>query len=257
MIDKKTHGIGFCYIMAQFIVGLAVAGQAAEPVRLNGAAAIAAALNPLKSKLEAAAGVPVAILSKNAGKGLQDLGAATCDIAMVTGSLEKAAAGANAERAGCVDVNTLKTTPVGRDRILFVVHPSNPVKELKLEQIKGIYTGAIKNWKEVGGTDAAIKSFTLGPRNGPRIALDEQLFQGAALASQVVLRENPREICPIVSQMPQGLGYLGESNLGPGTKTLQTDKELAMPFLMVTKGEPTPVQAKVIEAVKTLLAANK
>lgn len=254
MIHNVFQKVGFLWVSASLLFGVVDTSQGAEPVRLSGAAAISAALIKVKTELEAAAGVPVTILSKNAGKGLQDLSAGTCDIALVSGSLEKAAAGANAERAGSVDLTPVKAVAAGRDRVLFVVHPTNPVSSLTMEQIKGIYTGSILNWKEVGGADAVINIFTLGARNGPRIAMDEQLFKGAPLAKNAVLRENPRDICTIVSQMPQAIAFLGESSLNPGVKVLKTDKELAMPFFLVTKGEPTPAQAKVIEAAKTLLA---
>lgn len=234
------------------LLGLA-AIRAAEPIRLSGAAALYAALHGQTAALEKAVGSPVALTSKNAGKGLQDLCAGRCDVAMVTGSLEKAAAGANAETAGSVDLAALKAIEVGKDPILFVVHPSNPVASLTLDQVKKILTGAVTNWKEVGGNDAKILVFTLGARNGPRIAVDLQVLEGAAMAATAVMRETPKDICPIVAQKAEGFGFLGESNKGPGVKVLKVDREIAMPFLLVTRGDPTPAQAKLIAAAKVCL----
>jgi phosphate transport system substrate-binding protein len=45
---------------------------------------------------------------------------------------------------------------IGYDAIAVFVHKSNPVKNLSKKQLKGIFTGKIKNWKEVGGKDAPI-----------------------------------------------------------------------------------------------------
>jgi phosphate transport system substrate-binding protein len=246
--------IGLLLLLGHLGFGVADTGTAAESVRLNGAAAIAAALIKVKGELETTAQVPVTILSKNAGKGLQDLCAGTCDIAMVTGSLEKAAAGANAEQAGSVDLTPLKAVATGQDRVVFVVHPNNPVDSLKMEQIKDIYTGSTHNWKEVGGSDAVMMIYTLGARNGPRIAMDDNVFKNTPLTTKAILRENPRDICTIVSQVPNSIAFLGESSLNPGVKVLKTDKEIVMPFFLVTKGDPTPFQTKVIDAVKILLA---
>ncbi len=45
---------------------------------------------------------------------------------------------------------------VAYDCIVPVVHPSNPVKNLTIAQLKSIYKGDITNWKDVGGDDEDI-----------------------------------------------------------------------------------------------------
>jgi len=40
---------------------------------------------------------------------------------------------------------------IAYDSIIPVVHPSNNINDLTLDQLKAIYTGEIKNWKEMGG----------------------------------------------------------------------------------------------------------
>lgn len=206
-----------------------------------------------QAEIEKSSGLPIAVMSKNAGKGLQDLFAGQNEIALVTGSVERAAEGANQEKAGSVILGQIKSHVVGKEPVLFVAHPSNPVTSLSADQLKGIFTGQITNWKEVGGRDAAIEVFTLGARNGPRIALNEQLLQGAAMVHTAVLREAPPHICPIVSQKPNAIGYMGESNLGPGVKILKVGQEISMGYYLVTRGDPTPNQAKVIEALRKAL----
>lgn len=49
-----------------------------------------------------------------------------------------------------------KLIPVGWDALVVLVHPSNTVKSLTLDQLKQIYTGSIVNWKQVGGADRKI-----------------------------------------------------------------------------------------------------
>lgn len=50
----------------------------------------------------------------------------------------------------------LSSTTIGYDAVTVFVHKNNPVKNLSKEQLKGIFTGKIKNWKEVGGKNAPI-----------------------------------------------------------------------------------------------------
>ena len=53
----------------------------------------------------------------------------------------------------------LTVTPIGREAFVFFVENDNPVDNLTSEQIRAIYHGEIKNWKEVGGKNQAIKAF--------------------------------------------------------------------------------------------------
>ena len=44
--------------------------------------------------------------------------------------------------------------------VAIIVHPDNPVRELTLEQLRGIFSGEITNWSDVGGTDGSIHIIT-------------------------------------------------------------------------------------------------
>ena len=58
------------------------------------------------------------------------------------------------------DNNTeFEYTPIGKEGFVFFVNKDNPVNNLTTEQVKGIYSGKITNWKEVGGKDEKIVAF--------------------------------------------------------------------------------------------------
>ena len=54
---------------------------------------------------------------------------------------------------------TLLEKPIAVNALTFIVNQSNPVDNLSIDQIRGIYTGKITNWNEVGGEDAAITAY--------------------------------------------------------------------------------------------------
>ena len=54
-------------------------------------------------------------------------------------------------------------TVIAKAPTVVVVNKSNPVNDLKLQQLKDILSGKIKNWKEVGGSDMEIKNVLLQP----------------------------------------------------------------------------------------------
>lgn len=55
--------------------------------------------------------------------------------------------------------NRFDLHPIGLDALVFITNTDNPVDSLTLEQIRGIFSGEITNWKEVGGLDAPINAF--------------------------------------------------------------------------------------------------
>jgi len=57
---------------------------------------------------------------------------------------------------------------IGKDAIGILVHPSNPVSELSIKQLAGIFSGSITNWKDVGGIDRGIEVFIVNPRSATR-----------------------------------------------------------------------------------------
>lgn len=65
----------------------------------------------------------------------------------------------------------LELTPIGREAFVFFVNRRNPVEGLSLEQIRGIYSGEITSWAEVGGKEEAIRAFQRPQNSGSQTAL--------------------------------------------------------------------------------------
>ncbi|MGM0903700.1 MAG: PstS family phosphate ABC transporter substrate-binding protein [Bacillota bacterium] len=65
----------------------------------------------------------------------------------------------------------LTLTPIGREAFVFFVHKDNPVEELSIGQLQGIYSGKITNWQEVGGNNEEIRAFQRPEGSGSQSAL--------------------------------------------------------------------------------------
>ena len=65
----------------------------------------------------------------------------------------------------------LVVTPVAKEGFVFMVHESNPVNTLTSEEIKGIFSGKITNWKEVGGNDEPILTYQRNADSGSQTAM--------------------------------------------------------------------------------------
>ena len=71
---------------------------------------------------------------------------------------------------------TFVYTPVGTEAFVFFVHKDNTIDNLTTEQIKGIYSGEITNWKQVGGKNEEIAAFQRNEGSGSQSML--QRFMG-------------------------------------------------------------------------------
>ena len=70
------------------------------------------------------------------------------------------------------------STPIAKDAFVFIVNPKNPVRNLTIEQIQKIYTGEIRNWKEIGGNDATINPYVRNPNSGSQEKMETIVMEG-------------------------------------------------------------------------------
>ena len=68
---------------------------------------------------------------------------------------------------------TYEMTPVARDAFVFFVPVTNPIESLTSDQVRGIYSGRITTWRELGvGLDAKLMAFQRNPDSGSQTALE-------------------------------------------------------------------------------------
>ncbi len=97
--------------------------------------------------------VEAGIIHTDSEKAFSNLLAGRCDIIFTNVFTDKQ------EREAAAKNIALKKETVGHEGIVFAVNIANPVETLTQEQLIGIYSGKIKNWKEVGGNDEEIVAF--------------------------------------------------------------------------------------------------
>lgn len=95
---------------------------------------------------------------------------------VLKGEIDVAAA-ARPPVAGRAGESELVFWPVAWDAVVFIVHPSNPVRQLSVAQVRDIYLGKLDNWREVGGRDAPIDLYSvMGPYDGLESSIRQILF---------------------------------------------------------------------------------
>ena len=75
----------------------------------------------------------------------------------------------------------IEMQPFAMDALVFMVNAGNPVESLTLEQLRGIYTGEITNWSEVGGEDAEIVAFQRNAESGSQVLMEKLVMDGTEM----------------------------------------------------------------------------
>ena len=123
-------------------------------------------------------GVNITVSESGSGNGAKSLVNGTCDVADMSRFMKAEEFKAAIEK-GIYPVAHV----VAIDGIAIIVHPSNPVSGLTVEQVRDIYTGKITNWKQVGGPNVRIVMISRDTNSGTYESFEELVMKNAKLAN--------------------------------------------------------------------------
>jgi phosphate transport system substrate-binding protein len=156
----------------------------------------------------------------------------------------------------------LASVTVARDGIAIIVNPQNPVAAITAEQARGIFSGRITNWKELGGGDAAIRVISREEGSGTRRSFDKLVLKGERLSPAALFQNSNGTSREAVASDPAAVGYVSIGLVNDRVKALSyngvapTNEDvkrgtypLARPVFFLTKGQPPPHVQLFIEYV--------
>jgi phosphate transport system substrate-binding protein len=112
---------------------------------------------------------------------------------------------------------------VAYDCIVPVVHPSNSLTNLTIAQLKKIYMGEVKNWKEIGGPDAPVVVISRDTSSGTYEVWEEKVLQGGRVFPGALLQASNGAIVQAVSKNKNAIGYIGIGYLNKEVKGLKVE----------------------------------
>lgn len=174
----------------------------------------------------------IAVTGGGSGTGIAALINGTCDIAQ--SSRDMTPKEYELGRSKKLDI---KEISVGIDALAVVVHPENPVQDLTIAQLSDIFTGKIKNWKEVGGKDEPMLVLSRERNSGTHVYFLEEVVRKGK-------KDGPEEFTPSVLMMPSSqaieqevstnkaaIGYFGLGYLNPKIRALNISQEKTKTFV--------------------------
>lgn len=143
--------------------------------------------------------------------------------------------------------------PIALDVIVIVVHPGVAVDDLSEEEVKGIFTGEITNWSEVGGADEPILVVVRDRASGTREMFDKEALDDEEVVKSAIESNSNGIVRETVAATPNSIGYLSIGYANEAVKPISYDGVAASTesakdgsyslsrFLhMYTHGEPVP-----------------
>lgn len=154
--------------------------------------------------------VRISVTGGGSGTGIAALINGTVDIANASRAI-KPEEREQAEAQGIQPVEFV----VARDAIAVIVNHSNPVDRLTLQQISDIYSGKIRNWREVGGEDRPIVRLSRETNSGTHVYFLENVLRlgrkedETLFSMDTLLLPSSEGITAEIRQNPNAIGYDG------------------------------------------------
>ena len=194
--------------------------------------------------------VRITISGTGSGDGITGAASGIYDIGMSSRELRPAEIGTG-----------LEPLVIAIDGIAIIVHNNNPVSGLSIDQVKGIYTGAITRWEQLGaaanGKTGGIAVISREPGSGTRGAFQEILgFTDAELVSGANILDGTGAIRSSVAGNPDSIGYISSGSVNDSVKALNIDGvapsvanlrnssyKISRPFVLITRRGVAPTPA--------------
>lgn len=202
--------------------------------------------------------VSISVGGGGSSVGAKALLAGTCDIADCSRPLKEKEIAAALEKG----IHP-KPHVVAMDGIAVIVHPTNPIDAVALQDIKAIYTGQISDWSELGTAKGQIVVVSRDTASGTFEAFNELALKKAKVRPDALLQASNKAVLQVVTQTPGAIGYIGMGYMTDEVKALTVDgveankatvlsKEypISRPLYMYTNGEPTGVIKQYLDYVK-------
>ncbi len=177
--------------------------------------------------------VRISVTGGGSGTGIAALMNGTVSIANASRSIK-------AEEIETAKANGIEPVEfvIARDAIAVIVNPNNPINQLTLQQISDIYSGNIKNWKELGGEDRPIVKLSRETNSGTHVYFLETVLRlgekenKTLFSMDTLLLPSSEGITAEVRDNPNAIGYDGLGYITPEVKMIAVLKDIETGYIL-------------------------
>jgi phosphate transport system substrate-binding protein len=162
--------------------------------------------------------ISISVEGSGSGNGIKALLDGTCDIANSSREMKK-----EELEKGKAAKKKIKEIAVAIDMIIPVIHPSNKIKNLTTDQLKGIYDGSITNWKQLGGDDMNIVVVSRDSSSGTYEYWHESVMKKTDTTKHSLMQASNGAVVNTVANNKKAIGYIGFGYLDSSVKVIDVN----------------------------------
>jgi phosphate transport system substrate-binding protein len=206
---------------------------------------------PLASAIEAQTGHHLEIIPNKSSTGLLALFEHKADLAMISTILEREVEILRKSDPG-LPFDRLRAFEVSRARVALVIHPDNPVRHARLQDVAKILTGEIFNWKQLGGPDLPIRVVAIREGGGTLASVEAKVLgTGHISATNTIRVQVGTQVVRVVAQEPGAIGITQLAIVKSSSAVeMTTDEEIEQILSLISLDDPSPSAVAIIEAFR-------
>lgn len=144
----------------------------------------------------------------------------TCDI------------GASSRELSLGEKGDLKQIVIGKDALTIIVNKSNPINNISIDDVRGVFTGRIKNWDTFSGQKKLIQVVNRESGSGTRGLFEEVIMQVVLqdktkkfvpMSLKSVVNNSNAEVKETIKLIPNSIGYVSVGYVDDSVKVLNID----------------------------------
>jgi phosphate transport system substrate-binding protein len=217
---KLKNKTGYAALLAGiallFLYGCGDAGP--KKIVIKGSTTVLPIMQNIANAYRETSKTTVYIEGSGSGLGIKSLIEGKCDIADSSRPIKQEEI--SASQTGGLEITEIL---IAYDMVVPVVHPSNRIENLSLDQLKSIYNGSIKNWKEVGGKNENITVVSRDLNSGTYEVWNEKVMKNSILRADAFLQVSNETVLETVAENARAIGYLGYGNINKSVKTVKVN----------------------------------
>ncbi|KZX12577.1 phosphate ABC transporter substrate-binding protein [Methanobrevibacter filiformis] len=238
-MNSKLKGIIILILVILCVYIMIVPGSSYERINIVGSTSV----QPLGEKLAETYtennNVLINVQGGGSGMGIRSSHQNITDIGMSSKELN------NEEK------KELEELILGQEGIVISVNNENNVNDLNIGQIKNIFSGKIRNWKEVGGKDLNIEVITREEGSGTRSAFEDLVMEDSKIKADAIVQSSTESVKQSIVSNPGAIGFVSYAHMSDDVKSLLVDGvdvseetiadksyKLQRPFIFLINGEP-------------------
>ena len=117
-------------------------------------------------------------------------------------------------------------TPLSLEKIAVVVHPSNGIRSLSLEELAALFNGEIDSWSDLGGDDLPVQPIIPLPNDETREYLNSRLLEGSGFSPDAFIAPSPIALLAMVTDDEGAIGIIPLSQASDEVRVIRVDEVL-------------------------------